>query len=116
MSNVPFGGPPPELVRGNYVPARNVNKPTTTKPQISAPRVKSLTPSSSRERISPMPVSPKTRHTPPVKNAVRPKPVRLKDPRQADKFHDYLLGFIIGLAIFGISSIFICSAVIELFI
>lgn len=62
-----------------------------------------------------MPVSPKSSYTPSVKKLSRPKKSRRTDPEKAITLHDYLLGFFIGLAIFGIAAIFICNALIALF-
>lgn len=71
---------------------------------------------SSKERIPPMKVTPKNTYAPAVKKLSRPKKSHRADPRKSARLHDFLLGFFIGLAIFGIAAIFLCNALIALFI
>ncbi len=114
MSHVPFGGPPPELIKNGSVRTRNT-RPTTPHPYHPY-KTPAQAPRSSRERIPPMKVTPKSSYTPPVKKLSRPKKSRRTDPQKSARLHDFLLGFFIGLAIFGIAAIFLCNALIALFI
>lgn len=113
MSHVPFGGPPPELLKNNHVQARGT-RPTTPRPYPPT-KTPSQMQKSSRERIPPMKVTPKNNYKPPVKQLSRPKKSRRTDPQKSAKLHDFLLGFFIGLAIFGVAAIFLCNALIALF-
>ena len=113
MSNVPFGGPPPEFLRNSQIPPRNTaSTPAGTQGSRMSPRVTPLQPRVSRERIAPMRPTPKSSYNPPKKTA--PKRNQPADPIKAARIHDFVLGLAIGLAIFGLAAIFICSALIGL--
>lgn len=60
--------------------------------------------------------TPKSSYVPPVKKLTNPKKKREIDPRKSARFHDFLLGFFIGLVIFGAVAAFLCTKLLELFV
>lgn len=114
MPNVPFGGPPRNLINTSYTPRSNL-KSTTNKTAPQKPLITPLKPKSSRERISPMAVPKKVQTPPKVDKPSTEKRQSAANREKTQNLHDFLLSFIISLAVFGIIAVFICQALIALF-
>ncbi|MBQ8551541.1 MAG: hypothetical protein IJ428_01870 [Clostridia bacterium] len=78
--------------------------------RVTVERIKPLNPTQARARVAQISQSTQT----PVKS--RQKDREQKRTRNRTRLWDFLLGFTVGLVIFGIAAIIVCSVLINMFI
>ena len=110
-------GPRPNMPQMN-MPPRVVNDPRRApSSNINYKQLKPPSPRNARERVSPIQPQKKLQALLP---AIFPKKnVKKKKKKQQYKertvTHEFMLGFFVGMLIFGVAAIFICTALIGLF-
>ena len=118
--NIPSGNPPPRNVPGPYAnqrstPPRVINDPRRSQAanmNINYKQLQRPVTANKNERINPIKPSKKAQT---AKSAAKSGSKKKNQYKERTVTHEFLLGFFVGLLIFGVAAIFICAALIGLF-
>ncbi len=96
-------------------PANPYRRPTNNvKPRPTVEHIKPLNPQMARARVAAASAKPKSAVHGKQSPILQKKKSKCKTDRS--KLHDFFLGFFVGLVIFGIAAIIICSVLIGMLI